>query len=295
MSARETGEVAVSPDGASADLSFALSTRPSWEAAAPAPKMAEAPRPYYAAAPPPLRPSSPVPSPPPPAAPVYQEEPTKYDLAGNPIASATSPPAAPKGMSQYLTGLLATKGNIEIRLNASVVAVHGDRHLEAITVEDAAAHTQERIETESLFVFIGADARTEWLPCRIARDDRNSLLTGLEAQSSGKWILDRDPYLLETSVPGVLRRGTCVTARSSASPRARARAAWRSPSSTSSWRFREPPAAIREISPGRKMPLKQMPSSQSAPLIECASYKAMDAESAAVGDAGQSQKEVSSE
>ena len=205
MSARETGEVAVSPDGASADLSFALSTRPSWEAAAPAPKMAEAPRPYYAAAPPPLRPSSPVPSPPPPAAPVYQEEPTKYDLAGNPIASATSPPAAPKGMSQYLTGLLATKGNIEIRL--SVVAVHGDRHLEAITVEDAAAHTQERIETESLFVFIGADARTEWLPCRIARDDRNSLLTGLEAQSSGKWILDRDPYLLETSVPGVFAAG----------------------------------------------------------------------------------------
>ena len=259
MSARETGEVAVSPDGASADLSIALSTRPSWEAAAP----------------------------------VYQEESTKYDLAGNPIASAISPPAAPQGMSQYLTGLLATKGNIETRLNASVVAVHGDRHLEAITVEGGAVRTQERIETESLFVFIGADARTEWLPCRIARDDRNSLLTGLEAQSSGKWILDRDPCLLETSVPGVLRRGTCVTARSSASPRARA--AWRSPSSTSSWRFREPPAAIREISPGRKMPLKQMPSSQSAPLIECASYKAMDAESAAVGDAGQSRKEVSSE
>ena|GEM_PF-1451062 len=94
MSARETGEVAVSPDSASADLSSAPSTRPSWEAAAPAPKMAEAPRPYYAAAPPPLRPPPPVSTPPPPDAPVYQEESIKYDLAGNPIASAMPLPAA---------------------------------------------------------------------------------------------------------------------------------------------------------------------------------------------------------
>ena len=225
---------------------------------------------------------------PPPAAPVYQEESTKYDLAGNPIASATSPPAAPKGMSQYLTGLLATKGNIEIRL--SVVAVHGDRHLEAITVEDAAAHTQERIETESLFVFIGADARTEWLPCRTARDDRNSLLTGLEAQSSGKWILDRDPYLLETSVPGVfaagdVRHGSIKHVASDVGEGSKAIAF--------AHQFLALSGATSRDS--RNLAGSQGAAETNAFQPERASYKAMDAESAAVGDAGQSRKEVSSE
>ena len=256
MSARETGEVAVSPDGASADLSIALSTRPSWEAAAP----------------------------------VYQEESTKYDLAGNPIASAISPPAAPQGMSQYLTGLLATKGNIETRLNASVVAVHGDRHLEAITVEGGAVRTQERIETESLFVFIGADARTGWLPCRIARDDRNSLLTGLEAQSSGKWILDRDPCLLETSVPGVFAAGDV---RHGSIKRVASGVGEGSMAIAFVHQFLALSGATSRDS--RNLAGSQGAAETNAFQPERASYKAMDAESAAVGDAGQSRKEVSSE
>jgi len=115
-----------------------------------------------------------------------------------------------KGMSQYLIRQLATKENVRVELNASVAAVHGDGHLEAITVEQGAASGQteaERRETDSLFVFIGADAETGWLPAAIARDERGYLLTGLDAQASGKWEPGRDPSLLETSVPGVFAAG----------------------------------------------------------------------------------------
>ena len=111
------------------------------------------------------------------------------------------------GMSQYLIDQLGTKENVFVRTDTKVAAVHGDSHLEAITVQDSAAKTEERLETDSLFVFIGADAETDWLPPEIARDERGYLLTGLNAQSSGKWRLDRDPYLLETSVPGVFAAG----------------------------------------------------------------------------------------
>ena len=58
-----------------------------------------------------------------------------------------------------------------------------------------------------MFVFIGADAETGWLPPAIARDERGYVMTGLEAQTSGQWRLERDPYLLETSVPGVFAAG----------------------------------------------------------------------------------------
>ena len=115
-----------------------------------------------------------------------------------------------KGMSQYLISQLATKENVCVELEASVAAVHGEGHLEAITVQRGtpSEHSEtERYETDSLFVFIGADAETEWLPDAVARDERGYLLTGLDAQASGKWSLDRDPYLLETSVPGVFAAG----------------------------------------------------------------------------------------
>ena len=115
-----------------------------------------------------------------------------------------------KGMSQYLIAQLATKENIRIELNASVEEVHGEGHLEAITLRrgaDAGQPVTQRYPTDALFVFIGADAETHWLPEAIARDERGYLLTGVEAQASGKWELDRDPYLLETSVPGIFAAG----------------------------------------------------------------------------------------
>ena len=112
-----------------------------------------------------------------------------------------------KGMSQYLINQLATKKNVSVRVNASVVEIEGEAHLQAITVADSLTKRCERFETDSLFVFIGADAETRWLPESIARDERGYVLTGLDAQNSGLWEIDRDPFLLETSVPCVFAAG----------------------------------------------------------------------------------------
>jgi thioredoxin reductase (NADPH) len=111
------------------------------------------------------------------------------------------------GMSQYLIDQLGTRENISVHLNTQVIAVHGSTHLEAITVQNAVAGTEERLVTDSLFVFIGADAETDWLPPQIARDSRGYLLTGLDVRTAGNWKLSRDPYLLETSVPGIFAAG----------------------------------------------------------------------------------------
>lgn len=111
------------------------------------------------------------------------------------------------GMSQYLIDQLRTKDNVRVQLNASVLEVHGEAHLEAITLCDSKTNKTEKRDTDSLFVFIGADAETGWLPNDIARDERGYLLTGADAQASGKWRLDRDAYLLESSVPGIFAAG----------------------------------------------------------------------------------------
>src|SRR6202035_26193 len=64
-----------------------------------------------------------------------------------------------------------------------------------------------REDCGGLFVFIGADAETEWLPAEIARDTRGYVLTGADLVKTGRWSQSRDPYLLETSVPGVFACG----------------------------------------------------------------------------------------
>ncbi len=112
-----------------------------------------------------------------------------------------------QGMSHYLIDQLATKRNVVVRTGATVVAAHGRGHLDAITVRDEVTRATERYETDALFVFIGADAETGWLPPEIARDERGYVLTGPDAQASGTWRLERDPYLLETTVPGVFAAG----------------------------------------------------------------------------------------
>ena len=65
----------------------------------------------------------------------------------------------------------------------------------------------ERLESDGLFIMIGADAETAWLPPEIAVDERGYVLTGSDVREAGRWELDRDPYLLETSVPGVFACG----------------------------------------------------------------------------------------
>ncbi len=111
-----------------------------------------------------------------------------------------------KSMSHYLIEQLRGKPNIEVLLRSEVQAVHGETHLTAIDIRDASKEVR-RHECGGLFVFIGADAETEWLPTEIARDGRGFVLTGDDTVKAGRWSHSRDPYLLETSVPGILACG----------------------------------------------------------------------------------------
>jgi thioredoxin reductase (NADPH) len=112
-----------------------------------------------------------------------------------------------KSMSRYLVDQLATRPNIDALFGVEVEAVHGDASLEAIDVRESATGAVSRLESGGLFIFIGADAQTAWLPPEIALDERGFVLTGTEMRARGRWALDRDPYLLETSVPGIFACG----------------------------------------------------------------------------------------
>ncbi|MGH8695387.1 MAG: FAD-dependent oxidoreductase [Burkholderiales bacterium] len=115
--------------------------------------------------------------------------------------------ALEKSMSHYLVEKVRSKPNIRVELESEVQAVNGDDHLQAIDILDRARGTVRRRDCGGLFVFIGADAETGWLPGEIARDRRGYVLTGVDMVKSGRWSHDRDPYLLETSVPGVFACG----------------------------------------------------------------------------------------
>jgi thioredoxin reductase (NADPH) len=112
-----------------------------------------------------------------------------------------------KSMSRYLVDQLATRPNIHTMFGVEVAAVHGDASLEAIDVRESATAATTRIESGGLFIFIGADAETAWLPDEIAVNHHGYVLTGSEMRAAGRWPLERDPYLLETSVPGIFACG----------------------------------------------------------------------------------------
>ncbi|MEZ0285992.1 MAG: FAD-dependent oxidoreductase, partial [Thermoleophilia bacterium] len=112
-----------------------------------------------------------------------------------------------KGMSRYLVDQLATRAKIRVLLRTEVTAAHGDTSLEAIDVRDAATGETTRLGSGGLFIFIGADAETAWLSPELARDQKGYVLTGSDVRAAGRWQLDRDPYLLETSVPGIFACG----------------------------------------------------------------------------------------
>jgi thioredoxin reductase (NADPH) len=110
-------------------------------------------------------------------------------------------------MSRYLVDQIEALPNIDVVPRTEVVAAHGDASLEAIEVRDRLAEGTRRLASGGLFIFIGADAETEWLPSEIARDQKGYVLTGHDVQDAGRWPLERDPYLLETSVPGIFACG----------------------------------------------------------------------------------------
>ena len=112
-----------------------------------------------------------------------------------------------KGMSHYLVDQIGSKSNIHVALRSEVTAIHGDGMLDAIDVLDRSTDETTRHASGSLFIFIGADADTGWLCDEIALDERGYVLTGPDVRATGRWPLERDPYLLETSVPGIFACG----------------------------------------------------------------------------------------
>jgi thioredoxin reductase (NADPH) len=112
-----------------------------------------------------------------------------------------------RSMSHYLVEQIRGKPNIHVALGTEVTAAHGDKELSAVDLLDRASGSVQRVGCGGVFVFIGADAETGWLPDAIARDDRGYVCTGETVAKSGRWRLPRDPYLLETSVPGIFACG----------------------------------------------------------------------------------------
>jgi thioredoxin reductase (NADPH) len=112
-----------------------------------------------------------------------------------------------KSMSRYLIDQIDLRANVHTLYNAEVAAVHGDASLEAIDVRNSDTTETTRLESAGLFLFIGADPQTEWLPPEIALDERGFVLTGPDVRDIDRWELERDPYLLETSVPGIFACG----------------------------------------------------------------------------------------
>jgi thioredoxin reductase (NADPH) len=110
-------------------------------------------------------------------------------------------------MSHYLVEQLRGKANIRVALSSELQAIHGREQLEAIDIVDRTTGTVRREASTGVFVFIGADAETSWLPSELALDERGYLLTGDAVVKAGRWQERRDPYLLETSVPGIFACG----------------------------------------------------------------------------------------
>jgi thioredoxin reductase (NADPH) len=118
-----------------------------------------------------------------------------------------------ESMSRYLIDQIQTIKNIQVRTRTTVVEVQGAERLESITIYDAAKDQRETLQTNALFIFIGALPHTEWLEHVIERDDRGFILTGPELAHNGEghlpkhWTLNRDPFWLESSQPGIFAAG----------------------------------------------------------------------------------------
>jgi len=112
-----------------------------------------------------------------------------------------------ESMSHYLIEQIATKANIRVETRSEVVAVHGDEQLDAIEVIDRRTGATSRRDTKVLFVLIGAEAATDWLPSEISRDEHGFVSTGTDALKADQWTADREPFALETSAPGIFAVG----------------------------------------------------------------------------------------
>ncbi|MGQ0803784.1 MAG: FAD-dependent oxidoreductase [Actinomycetota bacterium] len=110
-----------------------------------------------------------------------------------------------ENMSRYLQDEIEAAPNIEVLLSTEVVDGGGDRHLEHLRLRDRSTGKTRTVPADGLFVLIGAEPHTEWLPPEIGRDHRGYVITGTDLGTD--WPLERPPFMFETSVPGVFAVG----------------------------------------------------------------------------------------
>ena len=112
-----------------------------------------------------------------------------------------------KSMSSYLAHRIMNTPNIEVLRSTEITQMLGDGHLSAIEIVDKLTGEKRTLPTPAVFSFIGANPRTDWLPEEIEKDDKDFVRTGLDLANSPQWKLKRQPFLLETSRPGVFAAG----------------------------------------------------------------------------------------
>jgi thioredoxin reductase (NADPH) len=120
-------------------------------------------------------------------------------------------PSLERSMSYYLIQQISGIANISVRTCTEVIGAEGEKHLERLVLRDTSTGATETVSAQWLFVFIGATPVTDWLDDAVVRDERGFVVAGPDLAVPGQrprgWNLDRSPYHLETSVPGVFVAG----------------------------------------------------------------------------------------
>jgi thioredoxin reductase (NADPH) len=110
-------------------------------------------------------------------------------------------------MSRYMAARIEQTDAIEVLAHSDIVRLEGDERVEAAVIRDNDSGEERREEAAAIFIFIGAEPRTAWLPAEIETDEQGFIKTGPDAAESAHWPLERRPYYLETSRPGVFAAG----------------------------------------------------------------------------------------
>lgn len=116
-----------------------------------------------------------------------------------------------RNMSKYLVDRIENVDNIDVKTSVRVAAVHGNSHLQSITIVNEQSHEEQTLPAISLFIFIGTQPHTNWLQNVVKMDEKDFILTGRDLLDDGlfpkQWLLDREPFFLETNVPGIFAAG----------------------------------------------------------------------------------------